>query len=363
MATVETEINPIETKNVPRWEEICNDLITQIPGFEFGQHFYTLNEICSKYNVSNITARRVLNELHNNGLVKKVQKRGTVVNVSAQPLKIRLVIPDEISIDKFLSNHVASKIVRNLSLEAKKLRMDFDIASERFLKLLSPQNNHKVGILILCDSADYNLSLIKENNLAFVVLHPVKEKEEVIQVRVDKKAGSYLGTRYLHKKGHRKIGLICGQVTSPWFVSIFGGYQQALKEAELKFNQALVRETSGLDPKEDSRALQELLALPQPPSAVFVGNDHRALHILNFCHKNKINVPEDLSLVSYDNISETLFSDPPLTTIDPHLDRVSVEGLHLLLKVMTGAKKYHRQVVIKPELVIRDSVKNYKERR
>ncbi|MFH0797274.1 MAG: substrate-binding domain-containing protein [Candidatus Omnitrophota bacterium] len=349
----------LETNKFPRWEEICNDLITQIPGFEFGQRFYTLSEICAKYKVSNITARRVLNELHHNGLVKKVQKRGTVVNVSTQPLKIRLVIPDKISTEKFLASHVASKIVRNLSLEAKKLRVDFDITSERFLTLLSPKNNHQVGILILRNPAAYNLSLIKENNLAFVVLHPAREEKEVVQVRVDKKTGGYLGTRYLITMGHRRIGLICGPVTSAWFVSIFEGYQQALRESKINLDQSLAKETSGFNPKEDETALEQLLALPRPPSAVFTANDHRALHLLDCCHKNNIKVPEDLSIVGYDNISETLFSDPPLTTVEPHLDKVSVAGLHLLLKMMGGAKKSPRQIVVKPELVVRNSVKIY----
>ena len=103
-------------------------------------------------------------------------------------------------------------------------------------------------------------------------------------------------------------------------------------------------------------ALKELLSLPSPPTAIFAGNDYRAMHLLEYCRENNLGVPEELSIVGYDNIAESALTSVPLTTIDTHLEELGARGVNLLMEMMVeGRKKTRKDIVIKPDLVVRES--------
>ncbi|MFH0795664.1 MAG: substrate-binding domain-containing protein [Candidatus Omnitrophota bacterium] len=348
----------IMEKSEPVWQQIYNDLSVEVKNFDFGQRFYTLAEICRKYEVSGITARRVLSEMEQKGLVEKIRRRGTIAKNCSEKLSIKFILPAGMPATAFSTEPVLFRIYNGVAAETAKMKISLETISENYFSSLSLNSRQKIGFLIFQQTCDANFpTFLKDNALPFVFLL-LPAKGEFASVRVNIKRGGYLAAKHLASLGHQRIGLITGPISLPFFLPRFKGYIKALKEEKIKFDWLRVKETSGKDPDEDEIALKELLDLPSPPTAIVAGNDYRAMHILDYCRKNNIRIPDDLSIIGFDNISEAAITQPPLTTVDIHLKKVGAEGLNLLLRMMTEkGKKNWKDIVIKPDLVVRESTK------
>ena len=159
----------------------------------------------------------------------------------------------------------------------------------------------------------------------------------------------------LHGIGHRRIAYLGGDAAALWFRSRFDGYLDGLQRHELAFDPALVALTQGLDVHDDDTAMDRLLALPDPPTAVVCANDTRALNVLAFCRGRGIRVPESLAVTAFGNVPETALSIPPLTTHAPCDADMGYAALELLRKRRQGQLKKPATVTIQPKLILRAS--------
>jgi DNA-binding LacI/PurR family transcriptional regulator len=133
-------------------------------------------------------------------------------------------------------------------------------------------------------------------------------------ITIDDLEGGRLGTRHLLSLGHRRIGLIRRTPSSASSSQRFTGYCQALEEAGVGFNPDLVIE-SGPGQEAGSLSMQRLLALSQPPTAVFTHNDVLALGAMHAIRSAGLQIPDDISVVGYDDTAPTAYLGPPLTTV------------------------------------------------
>jgi DNA-binding LacI/PurR family transcriptional regulator len=133
----------------------------------------------------------------------------------------------------------------------------------------------------------------------------------------DNQLGAWLATRHLLDGGAKRVAAIFGPMTH-YSVSLRArGFRRALFEAgrlfdpdyEVTLDQALEYRDAGRD------AMRRLLALPEPPDAVFVYNDSTALYAMELCHERGLRVPEDIRFIGYDDIEEAAHSKPPLSTV------------------------------------------------
>lgn len=161
----------------------------------------------------------------------------------------------------------------------------------------------------------------------------------------DDLGGGLLGTRHLLNLGHKCIGLINGPSHYEATHLRLRGYRQALEEAGLRFDPALVRvgkwyESSGYE------LARELMALPQPPDAIFCMSDSLAAGALDALRELGIRVPQDISLVGFDNRHFSAHQRPPLTTVALPLYEMGVLAGRLLLKAIhEGAEQAERHLV------------------
>ena len=172
-------------------------------------------------------------------------------------------------------------------------------------------------------------------------------------VDVDNLAGAYRATKHLIELGHRRIAFI---PNAPSFYSgtqeRFTGYKQALAEHGLPFRPELVEQATFL-PKTGQEAMERLLHLPQPPTAVFAASDVMALGAMNAIHAAGLRIPEDIAVVGFDDIFLASYALPPLTTV-----RVPAYGLGwtaatTLISVIEGDRA--SSVTLETEMVIRQS--------
>lgn len=171
--------------------------------------------------------------------------------------------------------------------------------------------------------------------------------------------GGYLATRHLIEQGHSRIGLITGPLDKLPAQSRQQGYRQALEEADIPFRAEYVVEgdfefTGGIS------GMHQLLALAEPPSAVFAGNDVSAVGVYQALYRAGLRVPQDISVVGYDDIELSRYLTPPLTTIHQPQAELCRQAVDTLLERIQGADDAPRLITLEPTLIARESVRSLK---
>ena len=174
-------------------------------------------------------------------------------------------------------------------------------------------------------------------------------------IALDELTGGRMATQHLIELGHRRIALIRRQATSALSMQRFTGYCQALTAADLPFDPRLVIEC-GFGQAAAAQAMQQLLALPQPPTAVFTHNDVLAIGARHAIYSAGLAVPEDISVVGYDDISSAAYLIPPLTTVRSPKAEMGVLAGRTLLQLIKDKEALPPATVTLPvELMIRAS--------
>ncbi len=178
--------------------------------------------------------------------------------------------------------------------------------------------------------------LDRRDSTPMVLLGERAVPEGYDHVAVDSVAASRTMTDHLLAAGRRRIGVI-GYETFDGTASVrIQGYRQALEAAGIDFDDDLALGVHEYTREEGFSAMQRLLALPQPPDAVFCFNDLMAIGALAACRRGGVAVPADVAVAGFDGIAESAFSEPPLTTIEPDVGALTREALRLLIERIEG---------------------------
>ena len=172
--------------------------------------------------------------------------------------------------------------------------------------------------------------------------------------------GGYLATKHLIDCGHKKIGIICGELNKTTARTRYEGFVKAMEEAKLKINPSWVLE-GAFEPEDGYECMNRLLAQEELPTALFCCNDVMALGAISALTEKGLRVPDDMSIIGYDDIHASRFYAPPLTTIHQSKLRLGRQAVNILLERISqkdqSVQQYSR-IDIGPELIIRKSVKS-----
>jgi LacI family transcriptional regulator len=175
-------------------------------------------------------------------------------------------------------------------------------------------------------------------SLPYVFLYQYAPNVRAPSIMPDDILGGYKATRYLADLGHTRIGYINGENSYHVTALRFEGYRKALKDAGLTFDSSLVQfpntwfEEGGYD------SAKVLMKLPEPPTAIFCANDELAIGALEAIKELSLRVPDDVSLVGYDDRQEAVHKRPPLTTVALPFYEMGKLALNLLLAEIRGEK-------------------------
>ena len=171
-------------------------------------------------------------------------------------------------------------------------------------------------------------------------------------VNPDNAQGGYLATKHLIDQGRRRIAFLASTLAHYSIRQREKGYRQALYEARLLMPPEYEAIAPPLLDTEQSlvEAVNELLALPEPPDAIFTYNDAAALVVERVCAERGLRIPEDIALVGFDDIEAAAWSQPPLTTIAVDKQQLGREALRLLLE-----EKAAENLFLPVKLVVRSS--------
>ena len=241
-----------------------------------------------------------------------------------------------------------------------------DVDSEiKYIDMLHAQR--VAGIIWIPGTADFTpYQRISGYGIRTVIIDRLVSNDDVPAVTADNYHGGILATKHLIDLGHRRIGYISRPVDLSHSKGRFQGYQAALQQAGIAFDPNLVVK-GGFVLEDGRQAVRQLLALDEPPTAISAYNDIMAIGALRALHENGLRVPDDFSLVGFDDIAQASFTCPALTTIYLPKYEMGQRGAELLIALIEKKKPDAR--VLRPldvELVVREStgpVKNQIEHR
>lgn len=169
--------------------------------------------------------------------------------------------------------------------------------------------------------------------------------------------GGYLATKYLIENGHTDIACLSGHLDKKLCIERTQGYRRALEENGIAFDESKILE-GNFECDTAVEAADKILAMENKPTAVFCFNDTMALGLMSRLQHRGIRIPEDISVIGYDNIDLAAYFSPPLTTIHQPKRRVGKTAFEILLERIKNKEHEKRVFEMQPELVVRDSVKN-----
>jgi LacI family transcriptional regulator len=166
--------------------------------------------------------------------------------------------------------------------------------------------------------------------------------------------GGYAATEYLISLGHRRIGIITGPLSLRTSRARLAGYREAQDSAGIAVDPALILEGNYLlgDGYLQTCAM---LDLPEPPTAIFAGNDAQAAGVYRALYERDIKIPNRMSVIGFDDLMFSPQMSPPLTTIRQPLVEIGRMATNMLLRVIEGEALEAMHVELSTSLVIRES--------
>ncbi|MFL6144282.1 MAG: LacI family DNA-binding transcriptional regulator [Labedaea sp.] len=177
--------------------------------------------------------------------------------------------------------------------------------------------------------------------------------ERVPMVAIDQRAGAVMATRHLLDLGHRTVHHVAGPMSWLDAVGRLDGWRSALEAAGAPVPEPHAGDWSARSGFE----VGQRLAADSGVTAVFCANDHMTQGLLRAMHEAGRRVPEDISVVGFDDIPESSYFIPPLTTVRQDFGELGRRALELLVERLAGSSGPPGQVLIQPELVVRASAR------
>ncbi len=187
-----------------------------------------------------------------------------------------------------------------------------------------------------------------------VAVDPNTQCPDCVAITATNHAGALTAVKYLVELGHRRIAFIGGRSDLQSAEQRLQGYQDALQQANIPLDPRLMA-AGDFSRETGHQCAQELLALPEPPTAIFAANDQSAIGAIEAACEKGLRVPEDLSVVGFDNIPEAAYYNPALTTIDQFIDQMGFIATEMLIGLIEGKSPDLTLYNMPTQLIVRDS--------
>lgn len=222
---------------------------------------------------------------------------------------------------------------------------------------------HYAGIILVTVNSEESSKYLSNLTLPVLLVNRVMPDYKGSLVVIDNFQAGYIATRYLINLGHKRIGFFSGQhKASATSHQRFLGYRQALENHQIDYHEEYC--VFDLDWRMETgyRAAESFFQSHSPsgrPSAILLANDLLALGFMDYCGKHGIMIPDEISIISFDNISYADLSQIRLTTVSQHADKMSQIAAELMYELLTSPPKEPKRVFLEPTLIERNTVTAY----
>jgi LacI family transcriptional regulator len=310
----------------------------------------TIIEVAEKAGVSFGTVSRVVNnDIHvkketRERVLKVMDRLGYVANRQARSLAggksniIGVLVPD-------LGTGYIEEIIRGIDAELS--LSDLDLILYTTHRTASKEANYVAnlakgmvdGLLLVLprSPADY-IGTLTGRNFPFVLIDHQGTGRNCPAVGATNWQGAYRATEYLIKLGHSRIGFITGSMDLGCSMERLEGYLSALRTHHASDAPELIYEGTFFQPDGYAGA-SALLDLPNPPSAIFASNDIMALGVMDAVRSRGLRIPDDVSIVGFDDIPQSAVVRPALTTVNQPLEKMGRVATQMLLDLLRQPDK------------------------
>jgi LacI family transcriptional regulator len=322
-----------------------------------------------------VSIATVSNALNNSRYVKEETKKrineiakrlNYTPNIIARGLKtkstktVAIIVPD-------IANQFFAQVIRGAE-EVAKLRKYNVLLTCTYYDVLEEKTSVETlkkqfidGIIFISgDNSFNNIKELNDNNFPVVVVDRELENMKIPSVLVDNFYAMKKVVNYLYDLGHRKIGYISYTYNNQTTVrKRFEGYCDGLKENKLDYDpdMVVISETLRLNELEGSREIvRNILKSKSIPSVIMTASDFIAVGVIRALTEAKVKIPEGMSVVGYDNILMSLYTNPLLTTVKQPKKKMGATAMNLLLDIIEGKKVKSRNAILPTKLIKRQSV-------
>jgi LacI family transcriptional regulator len=330
----------------------------------------TIYKIAEKAGVSPKTVSRVINmeptvsKKTYERVYKIIKETNFLPNISAQRLAsnkikaIGLVIPR-------IGSPYASELISVILNKCKEFRYisvvyPMDSESKEYKDVLALYlQRHVDGFIIAPPGGDdeFFLNNIKEYNIPTILITPNRPYKDFYIVKAADKDGGYQATKYLIDLGHKRIGIITCDLSRTFSQERLEGYKQALIESNVPIDIELIKNGDNSF-RSGFSAAKQLISGKNPPTAIFACNDEMALGVESAIYKLGLRIPDDFSLIGFDDIPLISELSVPLTTIRQPVRDIGGLAVALLIKLIKVKKIENKIYEIPIELIVRNSCKS-----
>ena len=212
------------------------------------------------------------------------------------------------------------------------------------------------GIIVIPSSSDIRHFLaLQDENIPFVMLNR-RFQADINCVSNDQRGGAYDVVKYLIEHGHRKISMVLRSFQKQIYQDRYDGCMEALREHDLADSERYF--LYDVNSIEDSfRRSTEMMKREDRPTAFFVTNDMLVFGVYSAASALKMNIPEDVSVMGFDNLPISPYMVPPLTTYEQPMERITGEAFRNLIRQIEHEQKIAEKIFIGGSIITRQSVK------
>ena len=333
----------------------------------------TITEIAKKLKIAPSTVSRALNnhasisEKTKNNVIALAKKLNYEPNIMAINLlrsksnMIGVIVPQ-------IMSHFYSAIITSIQdmLSKTTFNLMVCISNESFeeevLLIQKLEKLHVDGVLICTSSETKNFDHLKKmqkKGIPIVVFDRDCPGLKADKVLVDCYSGAFQAVEFLIQSGCKKIAHLAGPQNSSTTKQRLNGYLDALKKNKIPIKKEYIRYVSGFTSISGIKASEVLLKLKNPPDAIFAVNDNIAIAAINIAKKMSIKIPEELSIVGFNDDPHSSFMTPSLSTVLQPIFSIGMLSARILLHHLkdVNTKIEFRHEVFKTELITRESSK------
>ncbi len=352
-----------------RYIRIYESLVSKISSGDYpvGKLIPSEKELCRIYKVERTTVRKALDLLVKDGMLKKLQGVGAEV-ISTESLSH----PE----NSFQNNDIILFFLATTPEKTDRLTqpfyssMFFHIENDfkkRGYKTIYSTISENDNIKDILDQYDFagiifasygvakqHIEYVEINKIPYVTIN--KDYDNSVFIASDNYEGGYLMGKHLLSLGHTKIGLLKGTDTDNSCNKRLAGLTVALNEEGISINESYVRSANWVA-EQGYIQMKDLINtnLDDLPTAIFAFNDATALGAIRAIHEMGYKIPEDISIAGFDNIDQSEFSSPPMTTIDCNVENISKTAVTILHDKIHGMGLSNIKILIPVNMVIRES--------
>lgn len=327
---------------------------------------YSIADIAEKLGVSTSTISRAINGKKGVGEKKKQEILDYIERIGYQPNRLAQGLSKGyIKIVALLLGDIRNPFYTDLVFNIQKtltengymvmvFNSEYDV--EREIELLDMIKQFNFAGLILITAQDDRIAkTINKLNMPMVLVNRIINAYTGDSVLIDNFQAGYMAVIHLLDLGHKRIGFVKGPGVSSASSQRFEGFKKAMDNYNVAVDEQFIFQ-SDLTVQSGKEIARQFFSIKENrSSAMVIVNDLTSIGFMDICQKQGLRIPEQLSIVSFDDIWCASVEGINLTTVTQHVEKMSGEAARLILKQLNGSEEHPERVIIPPTLIVRNS--------